>query len=109
LPCIISVVFDSSSSGDDVDPWVPHRRIRLPGGVGTCRMDRVAPRPYLPSINGRLTTRRHLGIDGEWSLVYFNPQAPPRLGDRAWEDFRDKFRLPLPMLNWVKDGRYITL
>jgi hypothetical protein len=74
-------------------------------------MDRAAPRPYLPSINGGPATRRHFGMDGEWGRVYFNPQAPPRPGDRAWEDFRDKFRLPLPMFNWVlrcarEDGRF---
>ena len=35
LPSIVSVAFDSSSSGDDVDPGVSHRRIRLAGGART--------------------------------------------------------------------------
>ena len=73
LPSTVNDAVDSSSSSDDVDPWVSHRRIRLPCGARTCRMDHVAPRPYLPSINGGPATRRHLGMDGEWGRVYFNP------------------------------------
>ena len=96
---IVGAAFDSSSSGDDVDPWVSHPRIRLPSGARICRMDRAAPRPYFSSINGGPETRRHLGIEGEWGRVYFVPTAPPRPGEQAWEDFRDEFRLSLPMLN----------
>jgi hypothetical protein len=62
MPLISGAAFDSSSSGDNVDPWVSHPRTRLPGGAGTGRMDRAAPRPYLPSINCGPATRRHL----EW-------------------------------------------
>ena len=29
--------------------------------------------------------------------------APPRLGDLAWDSFRDKFRLPLPMFNRIME------
>ena len=86
LPSIVGVAFDSSSSGDDVDPWVSHPRLRLPGGGGTGRMDRAAPLPYLPSINGGHATRRHFGMEGEWGRVYFNPTAAPRPGDQACED-----------------------
>jgi hypothetical protein len=66
LPAIDGVTVDSSSSDDDVDPWVSHPRIRLPCGDGTRRMDRVAPRPYLPLINGGLETRRHFGMESKW-------------------------------------------
>ncbi len=83
LPSIVGDAFESSSSGDDVDPWVSHPRIRLPCGDGTSRMDRASPCPYLPSINGGPETRRHFGMEREWSRVYFNLVAPPRLGERA--------------------------
>ncbi len=110
-PSIVGASFDSSSSDNDVDPCVSHPCICLPCGAGATRMDRVTPRPYLPSIDVGPETRRHFGMDGRSGREYFNLSAPPRLGERAWEDFRYKFRLPLPMFNWIlrcakEDGRF---
>ena len=42
-------------------------------GARASRIDRAAPRPYLPSINGGPASRRHFGMDVEWGRVYFNP------------------------------------
>jgi len=48
-------------------------RLCLPGGAGTSRPDRAAPRLFLPSVNGLPATRIHFGMDGEWGRFFFIP------------------------------------
>ena len=112
LPSIVAEAAESSNADDSQDE-APHARPRKcrPGGAGTSRDNRPSPRPFLPSINGEKQSRRHFGMAAEWGRIFFNPDAPPRPGELAWDSFRDKFRLPLPVFNWImrcarEDGRF---
>jgi hypothetical protein len=42
---------------------------------------------------------------------FFLPDAPPILGSLAWDDFREKFRVPVLLFNWIlhaakKSGKF---
>ncbi len=90
-----------SDESDDEDFFQvnDHPRLCLPDGDVTSRVDRAAPRPFLPSVNGLLAIRIHFGMDGEWGRFYFLPDAPPIPGSLAWDDFRENFRVPVPLFN----------
>jgi len=69
------------------------------GGAGTSRPDRQAPRPFITGVDGESDIRRHFGMDGEWGRIFFIPVVLP--GSLAWDDFRLKFRTPLPLFNYI--------
>ena len=52
-------------------------------------------------MNGLPAIRIHFGMDGEWGRFFFNPDAPPIPGSLAWDDFREKFRVPFPLFKWI--------
>ena len=69
------------------------------GGVGSSRPDRQPPRPFITGVNGESDSRRHFGMYGEWGRIFFKPVLLP--GSLAWDDFRVKFRTPLPLFNYI--------
>ena len=66
-------------------------------GAGNARLDRAAPRPFIPAANGLPEDGRHFGMDGKWGRFFLTPAVAP--SSFAWDDFIDKFCMPLPMFN----------
>ena len=111
LPLIWDEAVGSDSEAEDGVATAAHRRVCRPGGAGTIRDNRSLPRPFLPSVNGEPAQRRHFGMASEWGRRFFNPVAPPRPGELAWDIFNENFRIPLPIFNWIlacarEDGRF---
>ncbi len=84
-------------SDEDVDVQ-PARAVML-GGGGTGRPFRKKPRKF---DEGGLTPeeqRRRDHLQSPWSTRYFT--APLRPSSLAFDSFRQKFRVPYPMFNWL--------
>ncbi len=113
LPIIGAETLESTSDDEDDGQWWTNGRRRrcLTSGAGTNRENRARPRPFISADNGGVDIRRHSGMDAKRGRIYFNLVAPPRPGSLAWDTFREKFRLPFPMFNWIiecarEDGRF---
>ena len=94
---------DDIDSDDGFKVFDATRRCH-PGGAGTPRPDRAAPRPWIPGLDGEPDCRRHFGMDGEWGRIFFKPGLVLLPDSLAWDDFREKFRVPFPMFNWILDA-----
>lgn len=76
-------------------------RQKFPGGKGTLRPGRKKPRLYNPQGANPKERRYRDTTKSVWWQRYFS--APMIEGTLAWEGFRDKFRTPWPMFNWLLD------
>ncbi len=95
----VDALEDDSDSDTEVGFRVFEGARKFAGGAGTPRPNRSAPRPFIPAANGQPQIRRHFGMAGEWGRIFFTPVVLP--GSLAWDEFRSKFRTPLPLFNYI--------
>lgn len=100
---------DSDSAEDDAPIEGPRARTTFPGGRGTGRPLRQAPRAYLEDQDGNVVSRRHPGKGAPWWGRFF--QSPLRPGSLQWDNFRTYFRTPKPLFDMIlrdcrSDGRF---
>ena len=86
----------SETGVGDVDDSGPSA---LPGGAGTGRPNRKKPRKYKEDAATPALQRRRDHNASPWADRYFN--APLRVGSLSFDTFRQKFRVPYPMFNWI--------